>query len=186
MHIYGNQLFFQGKGYGLQLFNHAMQYLGQRRIGLDGLLVQVSNYKKSGFQCLHYNRRYLLKKWKSLSNHNNDDTSTVEVLELNEKRDFEILKSFDIRYFPAPRDSWLKGLLSSASASTSIPKHNVEAICLGTFSRESNSEASSTISNILTGFGVIRKSETGYRIGPLYATSSLIATWLGVYSFKSP
>ena len=38
----------QGKGYGLKLFKHAMQYLGHRRIGLDGLLVQVSNYEKSG------------------------------------------------------------------------------------------------------------------------------------------
>lgn len=45
---------FRGKGYGLQLWEHAIEYLGERAIGLDGVIAEQDNYRKSGFE-LYYN-----------------------------------------------------------------------------------------------------------------------------------
>lgn len=44
---------YRGQGFGLQLWEHAIDYLGARCIGLDGVIAQQDNYKKSHFQ-LHY------------------------------------------------------------------------------------------------------------------------------------
>lgn len=40
---------YRGNGYGLKVFQHAMQYLQGRNIGLAAVMQQVPNYKKSGF-----------------------------------------------------------------------------------------------------------------------------------------
>lgn len=49
---------FRGKGYGLQLWKAGMAYLGDRNIGLDGVVAQQANYKKSGFRLGYRNIRY--------------------------------------------------------------------------------------------------------------------------------
>lgn len=45
---------YRHKGYGVKLWNHAINYLGDRAIGLDGVTAQQNNYRKSGFE-FHYN-----------------------------------------------------------------------------------------------------------------------------------
>ena len=49
---------FRGMGYGLTLFNHALDYLNGQNIGLDGVLEQQANYTKSGFIFAHRNIRF--------------------------------------------------------------------------------------------------------------------------------
>lgn len=49
---------YRGRGWGLQLWNHAVAYLGSRCIGLDGVLAQQENYKKSGFRFYYKNIRF--------------------------------------------------------------------------------------------------------------------------------
>src|SRR5262245_18570462 len=49
---------FRGKGYGLRTWHEAMAYLGDRNIGLDGVIEQQENYKKSGFKLAYNNTRY--------------------------------------------------------------------------------------------------------------------------------
>jgi ribosomal protein S18 acetylase RimI-like enzyme len=49
---------FRGKGFGIQLWKTAMMYLGNRNIGLDGVISQQENYKKSGFRLVYRNTRY--------------------------------------------------------------------------------------------------------------------------------
>lgn len=49
---------FRGKGFGIPLWEMAMEYLGYRNIGLDGVIAQQDNYKKSGFQLAYRNLRY--------------------------------------------------------------------------------------------------------------------------------
>lgn len=49
---------YRGMGYGLQLWHHAISYLGNRTIGLDGVVAQQDNYKKSGFQFFYNNIRF--------------------------------------------------------------------------------------------------------------------------------
>ena len=40
----------RGRGYGLRIWNAAVDHAGGRTIGLDGVVAQQENYKKSGFR----------------------------------------------------------------------------------------------------------------------------------------
>jgi Acetyltransferase (GNAT) family len=48
----------RGKGFGLQIWNAGMHYLGDRNVGLDGVPDQQDNYRKSGFALAYSNVRY--------------------------------------------------------------------------------------------------------------------------------
>jgi GNAT superfamily N-acetyltransferase len=48
----------RGHGYGLQMWNAAVAHAGARVIGLDGVVAQQDNYKKSGFKLAYANVRY--------------------------------------------------------------------------------------------------------------------------------
>src|SRR5439155_5287229 len=48
----------RGCGYGLRIWNAAIAHAGSRVIGLDGVVAQQDNYKKSGFQLAYANIRY--------------------------------------------------------------------------------------------------------------------------------
>ena len=40
----------RGRGYGLRIWNAAVEHAGDRTIGLDGVVAQQDNYRKSGFR----------------------------------------------------------------------------------------------------------------------------------------
>ncbi len=46
---------FRGAGHGLRIWNAAIAHAGSRVIGLDGVVAQQDNYKKSGFQLAYAN-----------------------------------------------------------------------------------------------------------------------------------
>ena len=48
----------RGKGYGLALWKAGLERLSGRNIGLDGVVSQQDNYRKSGFRLAHRNIRY--------------------------------------------------------------------------------------------------------------------------------
>jgi hypothetical protein len=48
----------RGSGYGLRIWNAAIAHAGSCVIGLDGVVAQQENYKKSGFQLAYANIRY--------------------------------------------------------------------------------------------------------------------------------
>jgi GNAT superfamily N-acetyltransferase len=48
----------RGRGLGLQIWNAAIAHSPSRVIGLDGVVAQQENYKKSGFQLAYANIRY--------------------------------------------------------------------------------------------------------------------------------
>ncbi len=49
---------FRGRGYGLQAWRHGLAHAGARTVGLDGVVAQQENYKKSGFSLAWNNVRY--------------------------------------------------------------------------------------------------------------------------------
>ena len=49
---------YRKQGYGIQLWNNAITKLGDVNIGLDGVVEQQENYKKSGFKLAYRNIRY--------------------------------------------------------------------------------------------------------------------------------
>ena len=48
----------RGRGYGLRIWNAAIAHAGTRTVGLDGVVAQQDNYKKSGFALAYPNIRY--------------------------------------------------------------------------------------------------------------------------------
>src|SRR3989344_1657368 len=47
----------RGKGYGIKVWNEALKYLSSHNVGLDGVVAQQENYKKSGFKLAYRNIR---------------------------------------------------------------------------------------------------------------------------------
>src|ERR1700751_4290157 len=48
----------RGRGFGLAIWNAAIAHAGPRVIGLDGVVAQQQNYRKSGFKLAYANVRY--------------------------------------------------------------------------------------------------------------------------------
>src|ERR1044072_3671035 len=48
----------RGRGLGLRIWNAAIAHAGSRVIGLDGVVAQQQNYRRSGFQLAYANIRY--------------------------------------------------------------------------------------------------------------------------------
>jgi hypothetical protein len=88
----------RGRGYGWRIWQAGMARAGSRIIGLDGVVAQQGNYRKSGFLLAHRNIRY----GGTLSAAAAPDTvSLAEV-------PFEAVEADDARVFPAPRSSFLR------------------------------------------------------------------------------
>lgn len=93
---------FRGQGYGLPLFRAALDYLGERTIGLDGVVAQQANYQRSGFRTLYRNRRYEGVGGGEIS----PDCVPLAAIP------FEKLDAYDRRHFPAPRPQFLRGWIA--------------------------------------------------------------------------
>lgn len=136
---------FRGKGYGLPVWNKAIDYLSGRSIGLDAVPVQVENYSKSGFKYAHLNKTF-----KSLAVRTNNLDKDVQELSF---ADWDIIRTIDKRYHPDTRDDFLKCWLKQ--------EHSFLA---GYFDGD-----------ILVGYGKIRKCRHAYKMGPLFAPTKDVA-----------
>jgi ribosomal protein S18 acetylase RimI-like enzyme len=87
----------RGKGLGLKLWQEALARHGTKRIGLDGVVAQQENYKKSGFQLAYRNIRYRgVAAGKPSARLVAADTVP-----------FDRLLAYDRAFFPAPRPDFL-------------------------------------------------------------------------------
>ena len=48
----------RGQGYGYRLWQAGLAHLGGRTVGLDGVVAQQDNYRRSGFALAHRNVRF--------------------------------------------------------------------------------------------------------------------------------
>jgi len=135
----------RSKGYGIKIWNRAIDYLKTQNIGLDGVTVQQENYKKSGFKLAHKNIRYqgVGKKYKT------DDSNIIKIHLIS----FSDLIKYDDQCFPVSRPRFLKNWISEP-----------ESLTVGFLKNDK-----------LSGYGMVRKCVTGYKIGPLFADNKLIA-----------
>ncbi len=89
---------FRGKGFGLQIWNAGMEYLGSRNNALDAVVEQQPTYRKSGFVFAHRNVRY-------------EGIGTVidapNVAPLSSVPPAELI-AYDRRLFPASRPEFLR------------------------------------------------------------------------------
>ena len=49
---------FRGKGFGLRLWDHALELVDASSIGLDGVVAQIPAYERSGFRLAYRSARY--------------------------------------------------------------------------------------------------------------------------------
>ncbi|MCG5078627.1 GNAT family N-acetyltransferase [Paraburkholderia tagetis] len=97
---------FRGKGFGMQIWQHGMRYLGARNVGLDGVVAQQANYTKSGFRLAHRNIRY------------QGHVSGIGCAHVTAAADvpFEQLLAYDRQCFPAPRARFVSAWIAQPDA----------------------------------------------------------------------
>ena len=131
----------RGRGYGLRIWQTALAYAGRRTVGLDGVVAQQSNYRKSGFVLAYRNIRY-----------GGVVTASAGVppgiADLREAS-FAAIEADDARVFPASRRAFLRAWINA-------PGHVGRAL-IG--------------DGGLKAWGVIRPCRKGFKIGPLVAGS---------------
>lgn len=130
---------FRGRGYGIRIWRAALDRLQGLNVGLDGVVAQQENYKRSGFKLAYRNIRY---EGRGGGDAPADDTA-VELSTLP----FATVQAYDQPFFPADRAPFLKAWLDQPGSHALGLVENGE----------------------LTGYGVIRPCHAGWKIGPLYA-----------------
>jgi len=140
---------YRDKGYGIQIWNEALKHLPTQNVGLDGVIAQQENYKKSGFKLAYGNIRY---EGTGLEQVGNNSAEAVLLKDVP----FEQLKSYDDQIFPTSRPVFLQSWIQQP-----------ESLAIGFIKDEK-----------LLGYGMVRKCRTGFKIGPLFADTKEIANIL--------
>ena len=136
---------YRGRGYGLKLFRHAMEYLQGCNIRLDTMMTAVDKYKKLGFKSYYFGFRYT----------GTIDSKDVSCPNIFPSADvpFDKIVQYDARYYGADRKHFLSTWLTIATTNSLVYLDN----------------------DTIKGYGAIRQCQEGYHLGPLYAETSDIA-----------
>jgi len=137
----------RGNGIGMRLWRTGLEYLGQRNVGLDGVLAMQDRYAERGFGYAHRNVRYEGRGGASML-----PEIEAEVVDLREVS-IERLSPYDAGMFPAARPDFLRDW-------TTRPGTTGFAALSG---------------DALRGYGVLRPCISGYKIGPLMADDEQLA-----------
>ena len=94
---------FRGRGFGIQLWQAALERLRGHNIGLDGVLAQQGNYSKSGFRLAYRNVRY-----RGQAQSAERPASVLPAAVVG----FTTIREYDRRIFPEQRDDFLRTWLA--------------------------------------------------------------------------
>jgi GNAT superfamily N-acetyltransferase len=136
---------YRGQGYGIQIWDAGLKYLEGRNIGLDGVVAQQENYKKSGFKLAYSNVRY-----EGIAT--GHTPANVDIVKLS-ALPFQTIASYDLPFFPEDRTAFTKQWINQKNGKA-----------LGIMQNDK-----------LAGYGVIRPCRSGYKIGPLIADTPDLA-----------
>jgi ribosomal protein S18 acetylase RimI-like enzyme len=89
----------RGRGYGLKVWAAGLEHLAGRNVGLDGVLEQQENYRRSGFTLAYRNVRY---EGTGASSASSSALTPLSALP------FEAVASYDELLFGAPRREFLQ------------------------------------------------------------------------------
>jgi hypothetical protein len=136
----------RGKGYGIKIWDAGMARLKGRNVGLDGVVAQQHNYKKSGFRTAWNNIRHEgpAPKVAAPAGVTFADARSIA---------FDRLAVFDRRFFPETRDAFLSAWISQPERAAMVAVKDGK----------------------LVGFAVMRACRAASRVGPLFADSPEIA-----------
>ncbi|WP_020698466.1 GNAT family N-acetyltransferase [Reyranella massiliensis] len=136
----------RGKGYGIQIWRAGMARLAGRNVGLDGVVAQQGNYKKSGFRPA----------WNNIRHEGAAPAIPAPAgVTLADARSiaFDRLAAYDRTFFPEARDAFLASWISLPERAAMVALRDGE----------------------LAGFAVMRRSAAASRVGPLFAATPEIA-----------
>lgn len=136
----------RGKGFGLKLWHTAVDHLGDRTVGLDGVVERQASYARSGFVTAHLNIRF---EW----NDSVEQQPVSGIVPLGHLAFHELL-AYDAGLFPGFREGFLRAWIGQPG-------------CLGLAYRSDQGD--------VAGYGLLRPCRQGYKLGPLFADSSRIA-----------
>ncbi len=136
---------FRGKGFGIEIWKHGMEYLKGHNIGLDGVVAQQANYAKSGFKFAYSNIRFEFTAGEVKNTKEN-------IVEYSDDW-FENAARYDREMFPADRRVFLKKWFNMPGSLTYLSLEGGK----------------------IAGLVTIRKCLSGFKLGPLYADSVSIA-----------
>ncbi len=141
---------YRGHGYGKLLWDAVMGNIKEcSTIGLNGVSEQVGQYAKEGFNLAHTNVR-----WRGdLLSQKPFVSDLKKGIFLHKPTSLTPLIDYDARLFQAPRSKFLSKWLT-------MPESHVLA---------------ATENGELSGYGVISKTQDGYKIAPLVANNQMIA-----------
>ena len=133
----------RGQGYGRAIGRTALNYLGRRTVGLDGVLAQVDSYARGGFRAAHHSVRFA------------GSPGGQPGAGLSPAADvpFDLLARYDREHFPAARPAFLRRWIAQRKTTALV----------------------AVDSGAVQGFGVIRPCRRGFKIGPLFADTEVIA-----------
>ena len=94
----------RGRGLGLRVWEAGMSHAGARTVGLDGVVAQQDNYRKSGFKFAYNNIRY-----GGTAPHLAARPATVPLSQVP----FETVVGQDATVFPAARPAFLRAWLTT-------------------------------------------------------------------------
>ena len=129
----------RGKGMGMKLWTTALDYLEGCNVGLDGVVAQQDNYRKSGFVFAHNNIRFEYR----VTGGEQADGGMQRLAEIP----FDELINFDAELFPARRAQFLKPWIEHQGS-----------VGLAAYGNDK-----------LEGYVLLRKCMKGYKAGPLFA-----------------
>lgn len=129
----------RGKGIAWTVWQAGMDYLTGCTVGLDGVVDQQDNYRKSGFEYAHANMRY--------QGIVETEARARGIVAIGEDM-LPAITDYDRRHFPAERRAFLKIWLFEAAS-----RQGFALVRDGT----------------VRGYGVIRDCLEGCKIGPLFA-----------------
>jgi len=130
---------YRGQGYGWKIWQAGMEYLKDCNVGLDGVVDQQENYKKSGFRLAYRNIRF---EGKPI-----DTKDHIYVIAPLIEIPFETISEFEKDFFPTNRNDFLEKWIH-------LPESYSYAIL-----EEGKLQA----------YAVMRKCGTGYKVAPLFA-----------------
>ncbi len=134
---------FRGHGHGIAIWRAGLARLAGRTVGLDGVVDQQENYRKSGFVLAWNNARWRLERPVEAAGGTLDATTLP----------FPALLAYDSRHFGATRAAFLSAWLA-------LPGTVARAV---------------VIDGAIRGYGVVRPSQQGFKIGPLFAEDEAVA-----------
>jgi GNAT superfamily N-acetyltransferase len=139
---------FRGRGHGLALWQEAMRRMAGRNVGLDGVVAQQDNYRKSGFALAWQNVRQ-----QGLGGGvTNPDARIVPLTNVPQAQ----VEAYDRVHFPAGRSAFLQCWLRQPGSSVLAFVERGQVF----------------------GYGMIRPCREGWKFGPLFADSPEIAELL--------